>query len=80
MNREELKRMWFSIDHSNKVEKFTITVQMEKYHERLGQGVVTTTRDDKDGYSEFSTHQVNPFLYLSECEKFNSGKYELIIK
>ena len=80
MNRQELKRMWFSIDHSSKVEKLTIKVRMEKYHDRLGQGVVTITRDDKDGFSQFSTHQVNPFLYLSECDKFNSGKYELIIK
>ena len=36
--------------------------------------------DGPSGYCSFSTHQENPFLYLSECKEFNSGEYELIIK
>ena len=61
MNREELKRLWWSIPHGNKgIPTRTIVVQMDKYEGRKGQGTVTITRDDSDGYSEFKTHQVNP--------------------
>lgn len=79
-HREQLKTLWFAHDHSNKVEKFTINVIMDKYHDRAGSAIVKIEKDTKDSYTSFSTHQENPFLYLSEREEFNSGEYELIIQ
>ena len=56
MNREELKRLWFSIPHKyDKTPTRTIVVTMDKYPGRLGQGTVQITRDDSDGYSCMST-------------------------
>ena len=61
MNREELKRLWWSIPHGNQgIPTRTIVVTMDKYKGRIGQGTVKITRDDSDGYSCFSTHQVKP--------------------
>ena len=45
-----------------------------------GYGEVKILRDGPDGYCSFSTHEENPFLYVSERKEFNSGEYELIIK
>tara|TARA_R110002096_G_scaffold209388_1_gene396549 strand:+ start:185 stop:466 length:282 start_codon:yes stop_codon:yes gene_type:complete len=93
MNREELKRLWFSIPHDkNKVPTRTIVVTMDKYKGRIGQGTVQITRDDSDGYSEFNTHQVNPIAYVlnkmkDKCQdrleydiNYDYSKYQLIIK
>ena len=92
MSREELKRLWFSIPHDkNKTPKYNITVTMDKYKGRKGQGTVSITRDDSDGFSQFTTHQVNPLQYalsrMSEKysrkvydKRFDLSKYQLIIK
>ena len=92
MNREELKRLWFSIPHDkNKVPTRTIVVTMDKYKGRIGQGTVVITRDDSDGYSCFSTHQVNPIQYAinkmkDKCNdrleyniNYDYSKYKLVI-
>ena len=81
MNREELKRLWFSLPiDENKKDYKVITVDYNNNPYWPGYGTIEITRDTKNGYSSFSTHQENPFLYLSEREEFNSGEYELIIK
>ena len=80
MNREEMKMMFLQMDCSNLPEKRQITVTMDKYPSRKGQGIVEILKDGPDGYSTFSTHQENPFLYVSEREEYISGEYELIIK
>ena len=92
MNREELKRLWFSIPHDkNKVPTRTIVVTMDKYKGRLGQGRVQITRDDSDGYSCMTTHQVNPIEWAlnkmkDKCQNrleyninYDYSKYELVI-
>ena len=78
-HREALKHAWFNFDHSNTPEVYKIEVIMDKYPAREGQAIVKITTDSNNSYSSFSTHQENPFLYLSECEEFLSSKYELII-
>ena len=92
MNREELKRLWFSIPHDkNKVPTRTIVVTMDKYKGRIGQGTVKITRDDSDGYSSMSTHQVNPIEWAlnkmkDKCQdrleydiNYDFSKYKLVI-
>ena len=78
-HREALKNAWFNFDHSNTPEVYQITVTMDKYPARLGQAIVKIVTDSKDSYSSFTTHQENPFLYVSERKEFNSGKYVLIV-
>ena len=81
MTREELKRFWFSIPHNpNKTPKYTITVKMDKYKSRKGHGKVSITRDDSNGFSQFTTHQVNPLQYVFNTKEYKSKKYQLIIK
>ena len=60
MNREELKRLWFSIDYSNVKERKQITVRMRKNKFWPGYGDVEILREGPDGYSHFSTHQQHP--------------------
>ena len=93
MNREELKRLWFSIPHGqDKDPTRTIVVTMDKYKGRIGQGTVKITRDDSSGYSSFSTHQVKPIEYAlnkmkDKCDNrleydinYDYSKYKLVIK
>ena len=92
MNREELKRLWFSIPHKyDKTPTRTIVVTMDKYKGRLGQGRVQITRDDSDGYSCMTTHQKNPIAYAlnkmkDKCQdrleydiNYDFSKYKLVI-
>ena len=92
MNREELKRLWFSIPHKyDKTPTRTIVVTMDKYKGRLGQGRVQITRDDSDGYSCMTTHQVNPIEWAlnkmkDKCQdrleyniNYDYSKYKLVI-
>ena len=61
MNREELKRLWWSIPHGKLgVPMRTIVVEFDKHKSRIGQGTVRITCDSNSGYSEFNTHQVDP--------------------
>jgi len=80
MNRELLKWGILHMDYSSVKENKVITVEMDKYPDRLGQGTVQTLREGPDGFSEFKTHQDNPFEYLSRSKEFASGEYELVIK
>ena len=93
MNREELKRLWFSIPHGqDKAPTRTIVVTMDKYKGRIGQGTVQITRDDSSGYSQFTTHQVKPIEYAlnkmkDKCQdrleydiNYDYSKYKLVIK
>jgi hypothetical protein len=92
MNREELKRLWWSIPHGNQgIPTRTIVVTMDKYKGRIGQGTVEITRDDSDGYSCFSTHQVKPVEWAlnkmkDKCQNrleyninYDYSKYKLVI-
>ena len=80
MNREELKRLWFSLDYSNVKERKQIIVDYNNNPYWAGYGEVKILREGPNGYSSFSSHEENPFLSVSESEEFNSGEYELIIK
>ena len=80
MNREELKRLWFNIDYSNVKERKQIIVDYNNNPYWQGYGEVKILREGPDGYCSFSSHEENPFLYVSERKEFNSGEYELIIK
>jgi hypothetical protein len=92
MNREELKRLWWSIPHGNQgIPTRTIVVTMDKYKGRIGQGTIEITRDDSDGYSCFSTHQVKPVEWAlnkmkDKCQNrleyninYDYSKYKLVI-
>ena len=79
-HREALKTAWFNFDHSQTPEVKQIIVTMDTYPDRIGMGVVKIVKDTKNSYTSLSTHQENPFLYLSEREEFLSGEFELIVK
>jgi len=92
MNREELKRLWFSIPHEyDKIPTRTIVVTMDKYPGRKGEGTVKITRDDSDGYSCMTTHQKNPIAWAlnkmkDKCKdrleyniNYDYSKYKLVI-
>ena len=53
---------------------------MDKYKSRKGHGKVSITRDDSNGFSQFTTHQVNPLQYVFNTKEYKSKKYQLIIK
>ena len=80
MNREELKRLWFSLPVSQEEVK-TITVKMttNKFH-WIGYGDVSIKSDGPNGYTHFSTHQEFPVDYALNTKEYKSGKYQLIIK
>ena len=80
MTRNELKTMFLQMDCSNLPEKKQIIVNYNNNPWWEGYGDVKILSDGTSGYSSFSTHQENPFLYLSECKEFLSGEYELVIK
>ena len=61
MNREKLKRLWFSIPRNeNKKDYKIIIVEVNKNPHWPGYSTVEITSDTKDGYSSFKTHQENP--------------------
>ena len=81
MNREELKRLWFSIDYSGVKERKQITVRMRKNKFWPGYGDVEILREGPDGYSHFSTHQEHPMEYAKDRMKEEQYKdYKLIVK
>ena len=86
MNREELKRLWFSLPVSQKEIK-TITVRIGKNKFWPGYGEVTIMSDGPNGYSHFSTHQEHPVKYALDlienskgCTYKDYSKYQLVIK
>jgi len=80
MSREELKRLFFTFPTVDRPVVKTITVQMDKYKGRIGQGTVEITSDGPDGYSSFKSHQEYPYTYATSRQEFASGDYKLIIK
>ena len=78
--REVLKNVWFNLDHSKTPEVKEIIVTMDTYTDRIGEGTIKVVEDTSNSYTSFSTHQVNPFLYVSKLKEFNSGEFELIVK
>ena len=82
MNREELKRLWFSLDHSNTPVKKQIIVDLRYLDNKWwpNHGCVQVLRDGPDGYCSFSTHQENPLEYAKSSKEYKSGDYELILK
>ena len=75
MNREELKRLWFSLDRTNIPKRKEIIVETNYGH-------VEITSDGPDGYSSFKTNQGdNALKYAKDRMKQNKYKeYKLIIK
>ena len=75
MNREELKRLWFSLDRTNVLERKEIIVETNYGH-------VEITSDGPDGYNSFKTNQGdNALKYAKDRMKQNKYKeYKLIIK
>ena len=80
MSREELKRLFLTFPTIDRPLVKTITVQMDKYEGRIGQGTVEITSDGPDGFSQFKSHQEYPYTYINSRKEFASGEYELIIK
>ena len=80
MSKEELIRKLFEFPTLDIPVVKTITVEMDKYKDRKGQGTVQIQRNGPNGFTHHKSHQENPFLYVSEREEYLSGEYELIIK
>ena len=80
MDREELKTMFLQMDCSNVLIRKQIMVDYNNNPYWEGYGEVKILRDGPSGYCSFSSHEENPFLFVSECEEYLSGEYELIIK
>ena len=79
--REELKRLWFSIDYSNVKESKQIIVRMGKNKFWPGYGDVEIRREGPDGFSTFKTHQEHPLEYAKNRMKEEQYKeYKLIVK
>ena len=80
-HREALKRAWFNMDHSKTPVRKEITVEMDKYPGRKGQGIVRIISDEPNSYWSMSTHQKNPIEYAKERLKEDEyKKYKLIVK
>ena len=74
MNREELKRLWFSLDRTNIPKRKEIIVETNYGH-------VEITSDGPDGYSSFKTNQGdNAMQYALDSKEYKSNKYKLIVK
>ena len=78
-HREELKRLLFSIPTSKVITK-TITVEMDRYKDRLGQGTVQIQSDGPSGFTHWKSSQMNPMKSALESKEYKSGEYQLIIK
>ena len=82
MNREELKRLWFSLPPSTVVRKeITVDLRYIKNKYWPGYGYVQILSDGPNGYSSFSTHQENPLQYAKNRMKEEKLKdFKLVIK
>ena len=80
MNREELKRLWFSLPPSTTVRKEIIVGKCTNPY-WPGYGDVEIVSDGPDGYSSFKTHQENPLQYAKNRMSQDKHKeYKLIVK
>ena len=74
MSREELKRLWFSLDYSNIKEKKEIVVETNFGH-------VEIMSEGPNGYSSFKTNQgKNALKYALDTKEYKSKEYKLVIK
>tara|TARA_R110002051_G_scaffold52878_3_gene100099 strand:- start:154 stop:408 length:255 start_codon:yes stop_codon:yes gene_type:complete len=83
MTREELKRLWFSLDYSNVPIRKEITVDLRYLDNKWwpNYGYVQILSDGPNGYSSFSTHQEHPLEYAKDRMSQDKYKeYKLIIK
>ena len=80
MNREELKRLWFSLDHSNTPIRKQIIVDKCTNPYWPNHAKVEILKDGPSGYFSYSSHQENPLEYAKNSDEYKSGEYELIIK
>ena len=83
MSREELKRLWFSLDHSNVPIKKEIIVDLRYLDNKWwpGYGYVQIISDGPSGYCSFSTHEENPLQYAKDRMSQDKYKeYKLVIK
>ena len=80
MSREELKRLWFSLDHSNTPIRKQIIVDKCTNPYWPNHAKVEILKDGPNGYFAFSSHQENPLEYAKNSDEYKSGEYELIIK
>ena len=85
-HREELKRLWFSIDYSNTPVRKEIEVDLRYLDNKWwpNHGYVKIIRDGQEGYSSFTTHQENPLQYAKDRMKEKDGvtdysEYKLVI-
>ena len=79
-HREALKHAWFNMDHSNTPVRKEITIEMDKYPGRKGQGIVKILDEGPGSYSCFTTYQENPIEYAKERLKEDKYKeYKLIV-
>ena len=79
MTREELKRLWFSLDHSKTPERKQIIVNINKGPHWVGYGNIEILSEGPNGYTSFKTHQEFPLKYVMTRKEYKSGEYELII-
>ena len=74
MTRNELKQLWFSLDHSNVKEKKEIIVETDFGH-------VEIVSNGPSGYNSFKTNQgENALQYALNTKEYKSNKYKLVIK
>ena len=60
MSREELKRMFLTFPTEGRPTVKTITVQMDRYKDRLGQGTVQIQSDGPGGFTHWKSSESNP--------------------
>ena len=73
-HREELKRLWFSLDRTNVPERKEIIVETDFGH-------VEIISEGPGGYSSFKTNQgENALQYALDSKEYKSNKYKLIVK
>jgi len=78
--REELKRILFSIPTEGRkvVKTITVTMMTNKYWK--GYGNVSIDSDGPDGFTHFATSQEHPMEYALNSKEYKSGEYQLIVK
>jgi len=78
--REELKRLFLTFPTVDRPVVKTITVEMDRYKDRLGQGTVQVQSDGPSGFAHSKSSESNPMEAALTSKEYLSGEYELIIK
>jgi len=79
MTREELKRLWFSLDHSKTPERKQIIVNINKGPHWVGYGNIQILSEGPTGYSSFKTFQESPLEYVKTRKEYWRDGYEVIV-